>query len=334
MEEAPHVAMIAWPSELELFGRYTAEQLLASKPVAPPMQAPVFFAPPLPLPAPPTPPQVGVSVTASVIFEDEKTSVSWTTSKDASCVTTGLGARASRLVADASQLTGVKADGGLWGGGGSPACGAPGAGQRTIGISDVLSSPNYHGCVATWGVSAANAQGGQASQHVVIDILGLPTFSGACSPARQTAIKAAVKDVCARLRKGSLLNNGKLDATIDAFKTNYITRVQLWSRLMVALQNLNLVTFSCHDFATDKENYGGHWDEYGNEIKLGWSPGYQPYLEYVILHELIHKCGFNGAMKSAKNYSNADIEIQNHRICCSVYSDCGMCGHPDIKGKF
>ena len=69
--------------------------------------------------------------------------------------------------------------------------------------------------------------------------------------------------------------------------------------------------FDCQDVA-DKDWGAGYWQGYTNKIVLQWSPSKTPNLPYVIVHELMHKCGFNGAL--LKYYSVAEIEKQCHTV--------------------
>ncbi|MFZ0159526.1 MAG: hypothetical protein WAL50_10900 [Kineosporiaceae bacterium] len=251
----------------------------------------------------------GASVSAApeIIFTDEQSTVTWSVT-NATGATMSESAHTSTLLP--GGISGTMHDGGSWGAGATPGCGAPMSGSWPV------SGQTSGHCRRYYAVHACTAPGQpSAADTAWLDVLGVPTFTGAATSARVKEIRDAVKAIDLALRQGAVINDPALDATVDAFTTGRIDRRQFWYRLLDELENLHLDTFACQD-VTDKKWGGGHWSDYGNQILLDWSPSYTPALDYVIAHELIHKCGFNGCLLTW--YSHSQIETMCHEVSSSV----------------
>jgi hypothetical protein len=245
-----------------------------------------------------------------VIFEDESATLSWNV-VGANCVNMAFGHHSHGLVADTSNVSGTKTGGGGWGGGGTPPCGI----QNGPGSSNVTSQMTNGPSHARASLRAESPVGPPVDKWCWIDLLSVPKFKGA-SAQRQTEIRNAIREIDTRLRGGCIYNDTSLDSKVDAFKKGHLNRKHFWFSLMSALQNIGIVTFVCQDVSDS--NWGaGHWTDYTNEIILEWSPSHTPYLEYVILHELCHKVGFNGSLRAY--YSHNEIETQAHLLSGACY---------------
>jgi hypothetical protein len=257
-----------------------------------------------------TPPIIKISVTFDVIFADEAVVFLWSVS-NAQYVMTGMSSGQTFLVPDPMKTSGNRLDGGGWGSGSSP-WGTTMSGSWKMEAKYWLlqGSMNYY-------VHARNAMGKVAGASVRVDVLSIPQFKGACTPKRKDDIRQALKTIAKKLRNGCIYNNAALDAQVAAFKDGRLNRQDFSYRLLLELQNIGIDTFNCKDVA-DNVWGGGHWADYTNEIVLDWSPKHTPYLEYVILHELTHKCGFNSDL--LKYYSKASIENQAHLISGACFS--------------
>ena len=250
------------------------------------------------------PPGISVTTSHEVIFENETATVTWSVT-DATCATPGYSVVSHRLIP--GSICGTQLDGASVGFGGYPPC------VGTSGNATFPQLPMIGSSHIVMGVSAINSSK-SASAAVWIDILSLPQFNGAATAGRVAAIKTAIKNIDKNLRAGCIYNDASLDVTVPAFKNGQLNRKTFWWRLLVELQNLKLDSFVCNDVA-DNNWGGGHWGDYGNDVILEWSPSHTPNLEYVILHELVHKCGFNSALP----YSHNDIENQAHAVSGSCY---------------
>lgn len=154
-----------------------------------------------------------------------------------------------------------------------------------------------------------------------VDIISIPKFKGnGANTARKTAIRAACRDIYKQLKSGRILNDIYLDSKIDPFKKGYINRQDLWQWLLLSFQNLDLVTFNCTEVYSDSAlKYIGQWSgKNPNTVNLCWSPSKTPNLKYVILHEFMHKCGFNTYLL-LKGYSGKQIENLAHELAEVIY---------------
>lgn len=111
---------------------------------------------------------------------------------------------------------------------------------------------------------------------------------------RRGEVEKTLLSVYEGLSLGWIRDNAALDGTVRAFREHRLSRTAVWSELIRQLDNLNLITFVCRDVTDGEWNGGGRFIERTNTIELLWSPGHAPSLPYVILHELLHKSGFNG----------------------------------------
>lgn len=148
-----------------------------------------------------------------------------------------------------------------------------------------------------------------------------PKFSGnGQNYTRKAEIQKAIKDIYTKLRTGKILNDNYLDGKVVAFQQKYIDRIEFYKWLYLTFQNLDLITIECNYVSTDDAlKYLGQWGSSSpNIIKLCWSPTKEPALEYVILHEMIHKCGFNSYLV-IKGQSNSSVENDAHAVTEAVY---------------
>ncbi len=248
-----------------------------------------------------------VSAAPEVIFTDEQSLITWSV-VNATGATMSESAHTTNLVP--GGVSGTTHDGGSWGSGATPACGAPMSGSLPV-----PGQTSGH-CRRHYAVHACTAAGQPpAAGDAWLDVLGVPTFAGTATAARVKEIRDAVKAIDLALRRGAVINDPTLSTTVDAFATGRIDRQQFWYRLLDEVENLNQDTFICQDVA-DADWGGGHWSDYSNQILLDWSPSHSPTLKYVIAHELIHKCGFNSTL--LKWYSHSAIETMAHTVSSSV----------------
>jgi hypothetical protein len=171
--------------------------------------------------------------------------------------------------------------------------------------------------------TAGNIFGKTASASQWFDVLTIPQFQGAYADSyagfmsRQAWVRDTIKDIDRKLRNGCILSNTALDNTVAAFKDGHLTRQHVWGNLLAALHNIELVTYKCESvYGKDqsvKQKPAGSWKSYTNEIVLRWKPDLNvgP-SEYLIMHELVHKCGFHDALLA--HYSHASIESQTDLV--------------------
>jgi hypothetical protein len=249
-------------------------------------------------------PTVTVSPSPEALFTDESATLTWTTT-NATCIGMGQNVITTKLAADPTKVSGTKFAGSSYGVAGWPPCALPVNGTTKV------TGPPYGASHRIIGITAKSAAGADATAGWWVDVLPGPQFTGAASPARVTAIRTAIKTVDRLLRYGCIYHHTGLDASVAAFKDGHLNRTEVWSRLLRELQNIKLVTFHCQDVA-DAAWGAGSWGDYSNTVNLEWSPSHTPYLAYVILHELVHKCGFHGEL--LKHYSVQSIEQQAHAV--------------------
>ncbi len=261
--------------------------------------------------ASPAPPTASSSVNPHVFFENGSTTLAWNVT-NASTVSFGTSMTRSFLAADATKLSGTKSAGASWGSGGSPPLdiSKTNSYSGTATIKGLPQGPRHE-----WRGVSAYGLGASATAQEWTDVLSIPKFQG-CSSSRQNNVRNAILDIDQNLRTGCIYYNTGLDKTVAAFKAGHLSRKGVWGDLVVHLQNIELVTFNCKD-VTDNKWAAGGWADYSNTIDLEWSPNHTPWLEYVILHELLHKIGFHSALK--KYYSIAEIENQVHTVEGACY---------------
>ena len=90
----------------------------------------------------------------------------------------------------------------------------------------------------------------------------------------------------------------------------------VWQRLLDETQNGQYLTFQCEE-TRDPTLPAAEWRDNSNTIILRWQNGYSP-TSYALLHELVHKCGFNGYL--LQWYSKPQIEQQTARVASLCYS--------------
>jgi hypothetical protein len=263
-----------------------------------------------------------VTANPPVIFTDETPpTVSWITS-GANCITSGMGLYKGVLLPvppaqpdtdPAFSWSGTAEDGGSIGSAGSPGCSLPASGQ--IALPKDFLAPPYGPGHYTWGVTATGASGQGASAGAWFDILPIPTFTGAATPPRIALVRSYLKDIDQKLRSGGILSDATLDTTVAAFKDKRLNKYDVWRRLLEEIQNLQNLVFQCGDNPTGG---GGHWADFSNTIWLDWNAktGAGP-SDYALLHELVHKCGFNGRLLAW--YSHDQIEDQADLVASSIY---------------
>ncbi len=255
------------------------------------------------------PPIINISINPEVIFTDETAILNWRVS-NAQYTSSSSTMSRTYLVADPTKASGNRLDGGGYGSGGSP------WGTAMSGSWKIEGARHQQQHLRQY-VSARNALGKSAEASAWLDILSIPQFKGASTPQRQSFIRNALKSSDKKLRNGCIYNNAALDKTVAAFRDGRLNRQQFWWRLLIELQNLKLVTFNCQELRGTsqrvKDTASASFRDYSNEIILRWKVdlNLMP-TSYAILHELIHKCGFNSDL--LKYYSKASIETQAHLI--------------------
>jgi hypothetical protein len=263
------------------------------------------------------------STTPQVIFENETATHSWSV-KNATAAERGAGYVSEELVADPSQLSGTSLGGTTWGGGGvpkwSPAGGSDSGTETVYGkLGSLGARVHTYEVIAYGSVSSVSAA-------AWVDVLSPPSFTGSysqlnypgSSQTRKQAILSAIKTDVAELRDGCIYNDVALDVKVAAFKNNQLNRKEVWRKVLREMQNLDNITFDVLDVAGSG---GGGWEERANTIHLDWPPsatGKIPKLTYVILHELIHKSGFNSELKAA-GYSSSQIENMTYAVTDSCF---------------
>ena len=253
----------------------------------------------------PTPPGISLSASTEVMFEDETAMLTWNIS-NANCAEMGESMSKTGMIVSPTKTSGTQIAGGGWGAGGTPSCALSLSSSMNLTGQAPFGSSHRR----FW-ITAHNTAGKSATSWQWVDTLSIPQFKGSSTPTRISSIRSALKTIDKLLRNGCIYNDKALDTTVAAFKNGHLKRTELWARLLAELQNIKLNTFNCNDVA-DNDWGAGHWADYTNEIFLEWSPSHTPYLEYVIFHELVHKCGFNGDL--LKFYSKGDVENQAHVV--------------------
>jgi hypothetical protein len=262
-------------------------------------------------------PVVTVTVNAPVLFTDEQPpTVSWSSS-GATCLTSGFGLYRCVLVPGLDNdppflMSGTEPDGASYGFGGGVACSLPASGQISL-PNAFLTSP-FGPAHYRWGISAAGTSGQGTYAGVWFDILPVPKFAGAVTPPRIALVRSHLKEIDQKLRNGGILFDATLDTTVAAFREKRLNKYDVWRRLLLEIQNLQNLVFQCEDQAYG----GGHWVAGSNTIQLYWKAqtGQGPSPE-AVLHELVHKCGFNGYLRTW--YSHEQIEDQTYLVASSCY---------------
>jgi hypothetical protein len=259
----------------------------------------------MPIRGSPTP-TINLSSSNDVIFNDESATISWNIS-NATCIDYGLG-----------FAGGGCPNYGCYAGGGTPACVMPNVGQITVELSNLTSNDNNirHG-IAYFGIDASNSMGGKADADLSIGILSLPKFSGASNQKRINEVKNAIKTIFRALLNYCILSDTTLDNSVAAFKDGHLKRTDVYWNLRKEINCMELNTINCKD-VSDQDFDGGDWDsKYPNVIGIEWSPNHLPCLEYVILHELTHKIGFNEYL--LQWYDRPNIEMQTYKVASACY---------------
>lgn len=258
-------------------------------------------------------PRIKFTADPNCLYKDQETTLEW----NASCSTYAElygDTFVQILETDLTQRSGTRLTG--FEGGGFIEPFLPRRAERRYSGEFFGSKP---GCQKRWAIFAGDDRGRHANAEVMAGFLPHPIFDG-CSDPRQGEIETALVDIyCCLLLEECLVQNRELDHRIDAFRRGHLNRVRVWMDLIAQLENLQLFTFQCRN-TTDADWEGGRWAEYTNEMELQWSPSHRPNLFYVILHELIHKVGFNGDLLA--HYTEAEIEDQARAVtevtmrCC------------------
>lgn len=252
-------------------------------------------------------PTVHFTIAPDVVFTDESATATWSVTNALSVGTSHM-VSSTLTVADTDERSGTRVNGGSHGGGGSPpSYEGVHSGQWTLDSGMWGWGPSHY----AYGLFVTSPYGKSITASRDVDILGVPQFAGSATAERRRDIRDAIRLLTRRLRGGRILNDASLDNSVAAFRDHRLERRSFWGRLLTEIHNLNLVTFNC----IQGVSAGGSWDEYKNEIKLIWSSTHAPRLDYVIAHELIHKCGFHGDLTG---YTAAEIEQQAHLVTSAV----------------
>ena len=166
-----------------------------------------------------------------------------------------------------------------------------------------------------WTVLAEDHRGRSAVESVRAWFIPRPRLQG-CSPGRCAEVEEAVLELCRLLHRGCIAAASTLDSSVAAFRDGRLSRLGILESVKRQLWNLDLITFKCAD-VRDPDWRGSKWEEFTNIIELQWSPSHRPYLPYLILHELLHKVGFNGDLSAF--YSDAQIENQVHQVARACF---------------
>ena len=260
-----------------------------------------------------SPPAIWLSVSSGgpqVIYADETFGCSYSVT-NASCIHHWCGSDGPRIEVNTSKISGTELKGGFSTTAYGPPCGMLPAGK--LGIIGSAWKPSH----VFLALTASNASGKSVSADVRVDVISVPKFKGAVTDKRRGDIRQAAKDIEGKLNSGCIINNAALDQSVSAFQKGHLKRSEFGYRLTAEILCMGNITFLCNDVG-DAQWGAGHWLEHTNEIVLEWSPKYIPYLEYVILHELVHKCGFNSELYKY-GYNRAEIEDQARTLSGACY---------------
>ncbi len=253
-------------------------------------------------------PQVTYTIDRCCYFTDEPAHLEWNI-VCANCADQELSFRGARLRANLSLRSGTELNYTFEGGGSTRVdtfvrCLLPMRGESDLDLAVWWGSEP--GMEWTSTILAEDYRGRSDSKSVSTWFLPRARFEG-CTPNRKAEIEEALLELCCLLRRGCIAATASLDRSVAAFRDGRLVRLSVAEELSRQMWNLDLITFKSVD-VSDADWRGSKWQEYTNSIELQWSPGHRPNLPYVILHELLHKVGFNGDLSAF--YTDAEIENQ------------------------
>lgn len=252
-------------------------------------------------------PEVELSVDGCCFFTDQTAHLEWSVTC-ANCADMWVQMNGASLEEDLTVRSGTVVGYYFEGGGETPGCSLTMRGDGDADHSIVLGTEP--GSMWSWTILAEDHRGRTDIETIAVWFLPRPIIEG-CSPGRRAEIEAAILELCCLLHRGCIETATRLDRSVTAFRDGHLSRTRIALDLMHQITNLHLITFKCND-VDDVDWRGGVWDEYSNHIELQWSPSHRPYLAYIILHELLHKVGFNGDL--SRFYTDAQIEHQVNQV--------------------
>lgn len=246
---------------------------------------------------------VTFSATPRANFIDEEATLAWKIACS-DCAQMSSGGSHIILVEDLDRPSGTRvASESVWGA--DPfACSLNMEGSGNVGAWE---GPGFY----YWNIFAEGSWGAADSATVRVCFLPHPQFDS-CNARRRDTIESALKNIYLRLLDGCIRDDDDLDDEVAAFNDGHLDRLAFWRRLLAEVENINLTTFRCVEL--DDEGWVAGRLDYTNEIEINWShnPG-----SAVILHELIHKSGFHGALR--EHYGRNEIEEQVDLITWSCF---------------
>lgn len=252
------------------------------------------------------PPLINMSVSSEVIFQDESSTISWDI-KNADVSSLSIGGYETVLIPNGDS-SGVKHNGGGYLSSGYPPVQGDWNGSEKINGTFFKTYQEFY-------VGISSIGGGVTSTaDVWMDRLYTPNFGGnGSTPSRIKEIRDALRDIDKRLHYGCIYWDTYLDTTLPAFKNKHLNRIDFYTLLRDVVLNISIVTFNCQDLPDS--DYGpppkhgtGDFADYDSQVHLNWFPSHTPNVLYVVLHELIHKCGFNIDLMMKGNYTHDQIE--------------------------
>lgn len=262
-------------------------------------------------------PQVELSIDRCCLYTDEPAHIEWHVTC-ANCVDGWTHIHGARLEEDRTSRSGTQVEYFFEGEGLTridtiTRCLLPRRGD--IDVNHVVAFGTEPGSEWTWTVLAEDHRGRSEVGSVTAWFLPHPRIEG-CSPARRVEIEEALLKLCGLLQHGCIAGASGLDRSVAAFRDGHLARSRVASELTRQLWNLDIITFKCAD-VSDADWRGSQWEEFTNVIELQWSPSHRPYLPYVILHELLHKVGFNGDLSPF--YRDVQIEHQANQVARACF---------------
>jgi uncharacterized protein YaiE (UPF0345 family) len=165
-----------------------------------------------------------------------------------------------------------------------------------------------------WYVGATNKlNGSTCSQTLAFQVIGRPGTTAACAP-YQGCLDKWVQFIKPRIAS-RITNNAALDGLVDAFAQKVYDRQVIGMRLDQELLATGNIT--CTTACTGSEINSG-------QITIDFCPS-KPPTDYALLHELVHRVGFDNRIFAAYTGkglvppSNNQVEIMAARVAGAVF---------------